>query len=143
MAKAARIQAIKVLDSDGQGSTSQVLAGINYMIQHASNNPNSKKVVNMSLGGQFSRLVNDAVRAAVTKHGLPFFVAAGNTGDDACQYSPASVEEAFTVGGSDRSDRVGWYSCVGSCVNIFAPGSGIASDWIRSPTAAHILDGTR
>ncbi|KAF9361994.1 Suppressor of the cold-sensitive snRNP biogenesis mutant brr1-1 [Mortierella sp. AD094] len=82
------------------------------------------------------------VRVAVTKYGLPFFVAAGNTGDDACQYSPAGVEEAFAVGGSDRSDRVGWYSCIGSCVNIFAPGTGIASDWIRSPTSAHILDGT-
>ncbi|KAG0245945.1 subtilisin-like serine protease [Mortierella sp. GBA43] len=142
VAKAARIRAIKVLDSDGQGSTSQVLAGINYMIRHASNNPNPKKVINMSLGGQFSRPVNDAVRAAVIQHGLPFFVAAGNTGDDACQYSPASVQEAFAVGGSDRLDRVGWYSCVGSCVNIFAPGSGIASDWIRSPSGAHILDGT-
>ncbi|KAF9948073.1 hypothetical protein BGZ70_002375 [Mortierella alpina] len=59
-----------------------------------------------------------------------------------CQYSPAGVKEAFAVGGSDRSDRVGWYSCTGQCVNIFAPGSGITSDWIRSPTSAHILDGT-
>ncbi|KAG0263467.1 hypothetical protein BG011_008760 [Mortierella polycephala] len=142
VAKAARINAIKVLDAEGQGSTSQVLAGINYMIRHASNNPNPRKVINMSVGGQFSRPVNDAVRAAVTRHGLPFFVAAGNTGDDACQYSPAGVEEAFAVGGSDRYDRVGWYSCVGACVSIFAPGSGIPSDWIRSRTAAHVLDGT-
>ncbi|KAF9940622.1 hypothetical protein BGZ67_007260 [Mortierella alpina] len=142
VAKAARIQAIKVLDAEGQGSTSQVMAGINFMIKHASNNPNPKKVINMSLGGQVSRPVNDAVRVAVTQYKLPFFVAAGNTGDDACQYSPAGVKEAFSVGGSDRSDRVGWYSCTGQCVNIFAPGSGITSDWIRSPSSAHILDGT-
>ncbi|GJJ77323.1 hypothetical protein EMPS_09682 [Entomortierella parvispora] len=96
----------------------------------------------MSLGGQYSRPVNDAVRVAVTHHGLPFFVAAGNTGDDACQYSPAGVDEAFTVGGSGRDDRAGWYSCMGSCVDIFAPGSGIASDWIHHTDAAHILDGT-
>ncbi|KAF9951396.1 serine protease [Mortierella alpina] len=142
VAKAARIQAIKVLDAEGQGSTSQVMAGINFMIKHASKNPNPKKVINMSLGGQSSRPVNDAVRVAVTQYGLPFFVAAGNTGDDACQYSPAGVKEAFAVGGSDRSDRVGWYSCTGQCVNLFAPGSGITSDWIRSTTSAHILDGT-
>ncbi|KAF9999603.1 subtilisin-like serine protease, partial [Modicella reniformis] len=142
VAKAARIHAIKVLDSDGQGSTSQVLAGIDYMIQHAINNPNPKKVINMSLGGRFSRTVNDAVRAAVSQHGLPFFVAAGNTGDDACRYSPASAEGAFAVGASDRSDRIGWYSCVGSCVAMFGPGSGITSDWIRSPTSVHIMDGT-
>ncbi|KAI1312260.1 serine protease [Mortierella claussenii] len=142
VAKAATLLAIKVLDSDGQGSTSQILAGINYVIRHAINNPNSKKIVNMSLGGQFSRLVNEAVRAAVTRHNLPFIVAAGNNGDDACQYSPAGVEEAFAVGGTDRSDRVGWYSCVGPCVNIFAPGSSIVSDWIYSSTAANILDGT-
>ncbi|KAF9279052.1 serine protease, partial [Mortierella alpina] len=142
VAKAARIQAIKVLDAEGQGSTSQVMAGINFMIKHAAKNPNPKKVINMSLGGQSSRPVNDAVRVAVTQYGLPFFVAAGNTGDDACQYSPAGVKEAFAVGGSDRSDRVGWYSCTGQCVNLFAPGSGITSDWIRSPSSAHILDGT-
>jgi len=143
VAKKANILAIKVLDSEGQGSTSTVLAGINYVIRHAASNPNPRKVINMSLGGQFSRPVNDAVKEAVSNHGLPFFVAAGNTGDDACQYSPAGVEEAFTVGGSSREDRVGWYSCVGSCVNIFAPGSGITSDWIRRTNAAHILDGTR
>ncbi|KAF9573220.1 serine protease [Mortierella alpina] len=142
VAKAARIQAIKVLDAEGQGSTSQVMAGINFMIKHAAKNPNPKKVINMSLGGQVSRPVNDAVRVAVSQYGLPFFVAAGNTGDDACQYSPAGVKEAFAVGGSDRSDRVGWYSCTGQCVNIFAPGSGITSDWIRSPSSAHVLDGT-
>ncbi|KAK3831044.1 MAG: peptidase S8/S53 domain-containing protein [Linnemannia gamsii] len=142
VAKRARILAVKVLDSEGQGSTSQVLAGINFVINHAISNPNPKKVINMSLGGEFSRPVNDAVRLAVTRHGLPFFVAAGNSGDDACQYSPAGVEEAFAVGGSDRWDKIGWYSCTGTCVKIFAPGSGIPSDWIHSPTAAHILDGT-
>ncbi|KAI7829576.1 peptidase S8/S53 domain-containing protein [Gamsiella multidivaricata] len=142
VAKAARIQAIKVLDSGGQGSTSQVLAGINFMIRHAASNPNRKKIINMSLGGQYSRPVNEVVRTAVLQHNLPFFVAAGNTGDDACQYSPAGAEEAFAVGGSDRSDKAGWYSCVGKCVNIFAPGSGIESDWIQSSEATHVLDGT-
>ena len=143
VAKSARINAVKVLDSEGKGSTSQVLAGINFVIRHASSNPNPKKVINMSLGGDFSRPVNDAVRLAVTQHDLPFFVAAGNSGDDACQYSPAGVEEAFAVGGSDRWDRIGWYSCIGSCVGIFAPGSGIPSDWIHSRNSSHILDGTR
>ncbi|KAF9578651.1 hypothetical protein BGW38_005448 [Lunasporangiospora selenospora] len=142
VAKSARILAVKVLDSEGQGSTSQVLAGINHVTKHAANNPNTKKVINMSLGGQFSRPVNEAVRTAVSKFGLPFFVAAGNTGDDACQYSPAGVEEAFAVGGTDKHDNVGWYSCTGTCVDLFAPGSGIVSDWIRSKTSAHILDGT-
>ncbi|KAG0217228.1 hypothetical protein BGX33_011106 [Mortierella sp. NVP41] len=142
VAKSARINAVKVLDSEGHGSTSQVLAGINFVIHHAVNNLNPKKVINMSLGGEFSRPVNDVVRLAVTRHGLPFFVAAGTSDDDACQYPPAGVEEAFAVGGSDRWDKVGWYSCTGSCVKIFAPGSGIASDRIHSRTAAHILDGT-
>ncbi|KAG0044857.1 subtilisin-like serine protease [Gryganskiella cystojenkinii] len=142
VAKEAQVLAIKVLDAEGQGSTSQVMAGINYMIRHATSNPNPRKVINMSLGGQYSRPVNDAVKIAVNRHGLPFFVAAGNSADDACQYSPAGVDEVFTVGGSDRSDRVGWYSCTGTCVDIFAPGSGIASDWIHSTDGAHILDGT-
>ncbi|KAG0078276.1 hypothetical protein BGZ92_001527 [Podila epicladia] len=142
VAKGVNINAVKVLDAQGQGSTSQVLAGINFVIKHAYSNPNTKKIINMSLGGQFSRPVNDAVRVAVNRYNLPFFVAAGNTGDDACQYSPSGVDEAFAVGGSDRSDKVGWYSCVGSCVNIFAPGSGIHSNWIRSRNSVHMLDGT-
>ncbi|KAF9381168.1 hypothetical protein CPB97_007915 [Podila verticillata] len=142
VAKGVNINAVKVLDAQGQGSTSQVLAGINFVIKHASSNPNSKKIINMSVGGQFSRPVNDAVGVAVNRYNLPFFVAAGNSGDDACQYSPAGVDEAFAVGGSDRSDSVGWYSCTGSCVNIFAPGSGIQSNWIRSRSATHMLDGT-
>ncbi|KAF9330572.1 hypothetical protein BG006_006456 [Podila minutissima] len=142
VAKGVHINAVKVLDAQGQGSTSQVLAGINFVIKHASSNPHTRKIINMSLGGLFSRPVNDAVRVAVNRYNLPFFVAAGNTGDDACQYSPAGVDEAFAVGGSDRSDMVGWYSCVGSCVNIFAPGSGIQSNWIRSRNSVHMLDGT-
>ncbi|KAF9123358.1 hypothetical protein BGW39_009027 [Mortierella sp. 14UC] len=142
VAKRARVFAVKVLDSEGQGSTLQVLAGINFVIHHAVNNLNPKKVINMSLGGEFSRPVNDAVRLAVMRHGLPFFVAAANSGDDACQYSPAGVEEAFAVGGPDRWDKIGWYSRTGSCVKLFAPGSGIPSDWTHSRTVAHILDGT-
>ncbi|KAG0341483.1 subtilisin-like serine protease [Podila humilis] len=142
VAKGVRINAVKVLDAQGQGSTSQVLAGINFVIRHAFNNPNTRKVINMSLGGQFSRPVNDAVRVAVNRYNLPFFVAAGNSGDDACQYSPAGVDEAFAVGGSDRSDKVGWYSCTGSCVSLFAPGSGIQSTWIKGRKSAHMLDGT-
>ncbi|KAF9374055.1 hypothetical protein CPC16_001517 [Podila verticillata] len=142
VAKGVHINAVKVLDAQGQGSTSQVLAGINFVIKHAFNNPNSKKIINMSLGGQFSRPVNDAVREAVNRYKLPFFVAAGNSGDDACQYSPAGADEAFAVGGSDRNDKAGWYSCTGSCVNVFAPGSGIESNWIRSHAATHTMDGT-
>ncbi|ORZ23883.1 peptidase S8/S53 domain-containing protein [Lobosporangium transversale] len=141
VAKAANIYAIKVLNSSGQGSTSQVLAGINHMVRHASKDPSRKKVVNMSLGGTYSKTLNEAVSAAVLEHNLPFFVAAGNTGDDACRYSPAAAPEAFPVGGSDNTDQIGWYSCVGPCVKIFAPGSGIVSDWNR-PGSAKIMDGT-
>ncbi|KAF9397855.1 hypothetical protein BGZ94_006163, partial [Podila epigama] len=142
VAKGARILAVKVLDARGQGSTSQVLAGIHYVIKHAIENPNTKKVINMSLGGAYSRPVNDAVRVAVNRFRLPFFVAAGNSGDDACQYSPAGVEEAFAVGGSNVGDEVGWYSCTGPCVNIFAPGTSIISDWINGRNGEHKLDGT-
>ncbi|KAF9974656.1 hypothetical protein BGZ73_001879 [Actinomortierella ambigua] len=142
VAKEANILAVKVLDRNGQGKTSQVLAGINFVIAHASQNPGRRRVINMSLGGDRSKVVDDAVREAVNRFRIPVFVAAGNTANDACQYSPGGIPESFAVGGTDRNDKKGWYSCTGRCVQLFAPGSAIQSDWNQGRQATHILDGT-
>lgn len=54
-------------------------------------------------------------------------VAAGNSADNACLYSPASTLMAVTVGATDPSDRPAWFSNYGMCVDIHAPGVDITS----------------
>ena len=135
---------IKVLDATGSGPTSVVIAGINYVAQNAA----KFGVANMSLGGGFSQALNDAVTAA-TKVGVVFCVAAGNSGKDVQNYSPASTPSAITVsaltdldaapGGlaanlSDclQDDAIACWSNFGSGVDICAPGVQIKSTWLNA-----------
>jgi len=91
-------------------------------------------VANMSLGGGYSAAVNQAVENAVSA-GVVMAVAAGNDyATDACTKSPASAPSAITVASSTSSDARSSFSNVGSCVDIFAPGSAIVSTVMRSGT---------
>ena len=121
---------MKVLNAQGSGSNSGVIAGINY----AANDQKTRagcangSVANMSLGGSKSSAVNQAAASAVTA-GLFMAVAAGNDGANAANYSPASEPTAFTVGATDSSDRIASFSNYGAVVDIFAPGVSILSTW--------------
>ncbi|WMN61821.1 S8 family peptidase (plasmid) [Pseudoalteromonas xiamenensis] len=137
VAKAANLVGVRVLDCSGSGSYSDVIAGIDWVKQHA----NRPAVANMSLGGGISQAIDDAVNAAV-RSGISFIVAAGNDNDLACNYSPARAQEAITVGASTRLDKRAEYSNFGGCVDVFAPGSDITSTWIGSSTATHVISGT-
>ncbi|WP_462153078.1 S8 family peptidase [Pseudoalteromonas xiamenensis] len=137
VAKAVNLVGVRVLDCSGSGSYSDVIAGIDWVKQHA----NRPAVANMSLGGGISQAIDDAVNAAV-RSGINFVVAAGNDNDLACNYSPARAQEALTVGASTRTDRRAEYSNFGGCVDVFAPGSDITSTWIGSSTATHVISGT-
>lgn len=91
-------------------------------------------VANLSLGGGSSAAVNSAARAIIDA-GVFLAVAAGNSNDDAKNYSPASEESACTVGATDNADARATYSNYGAVVDIFAPGTGILSAWIGGETA--------
>ncbi len=95
----------------------------------------------MSLGGPASEALNTAVNGAVA-NGVVFAVAAGNENTDACSVSPASAASALTVGASDNTDTRAWFSNYGSCLDIFAPGVSIASDYFRSDTDVVAMNGT-
>lgn len=143
VAKRANIIAVKILGRNGSGSTSKVLSGIVWTIAHSMSGGRSplKSVANMSLGGSYSRAINHAVEAAAAQ-GLTFVVAAGNDGEDASGYSPASSPDAITVGATDPGDLRASYSNYGSVVDVFAPGTRIVSTWNTSPVAVHVLSGT-
>ena len=66
----------------------------------------------------------------------------GNDDRDACNYSPAAAEKAVTVGASTLGDERAYFSNVGKCVDIFAPGLNILSTYKGSKTATATLSGT-
>jgi len=145
VSKKAKVVAVKVLRSNGSGTMSDVIRGVEYVAEaHQIAAQSSKKtasVANMSLGGGYSRALNMAVDGAVDA-GVHFAVAAGNDDSDACGYSPASSQNAISVGASTIDDERAWFSNKGKCVDIFAPGKDITSTWIGSPTATNTISGT-
>jgi subtilisin len=142
MAPGARLHAVKVLNSQGSGYTSWIVAGINWV----AGNAGTIEVANMSLGGSgYSQAQYDAIQGAVNK-GVAFAVAAGNSDDDAKNYSPAAFDNVLTVSAladfdgepgwsgsptcrNDQDDTLADFSNWGSAVDIAAPGVCILSTY--------------
>lgn len=141
IARSATLYGVRVLDCNGSGSTADVIEGIDYVISQKNASPGTPVVANMSLGGGLSASLNDAVERAVAA-GVVFAVAAGNENTDACNKSPASAPSALTVGATDNSDSRASYSNYGSCLDIFAPGSGITSAYYTATNAYASMSGT-
>ena len=116
--------AVRVLDNNGSGSYSGVIAGVDYVARTAS----PGDVANMSLGGPYSKSLNDAVILAANK-GIYFSLAAGNESDDASAYSPASAEGAniYTVSAVDGNNVFAWFSNYGLAVDCAGPGVSVLS----------------
>jgi subtilisin family serine protease len=143
VAKGVELVAVRVLDCTGGGTLSGVIAGIDWMTaDHAAGAP---AVANLSLGSGASPALDQAVERSITD-GVTFTVAAGNGAagvpQDACTISPARVSGALTVGAADQSDAAAAFSNYGSCVDVFAPGVSITSDWSTSTTATNTISGT-
>ena len=143
VAKNVNIVAVKVFDCSGAGAPwSNIIAAIEWVMNHAANNGISDKAVaNMSLGGGFIQTVNTAVRN-LHNSGVLTAVAAANSNADACGFSPASEPTAITVGSTTNSDVRSSFSNYGPCLDIFAPGSSITSAWISNDSSTAILSGT-
>ncbi len=139
VAKAVRIVAVRVLNCAGSGTNSGVIAGIDYVsTDHAAGQP---ATANMSLGGGASAALDQAVRNSIAD-GVAYAVAAGNENANACNGSPARVAEAITVGATTTTDARSSFSNYGTCLDLFAPGSGITSAWSTSDTATNTISGT-
>ncbi|MGH3469869.1 MAG: S8 family peptidase, partial [Thermocrispum sp.] len=140
LAKEVKLVAVKVLNCQGSGSYDGVIAGIDWVTgNHQAGAP---AVANMSLGGGASQAVDDAVRRSISD-GVTYALAAGNDyGANACNTSPARTQEAITVGSTTTSDARSSFSNIGSCLDIFAPGSGITSAWNSSDSSTNTISGT-
>jgi subtilisin family serine protease len=144
VAKSVTLVAVRVLNCSGSGSTSGVIAGVDWVTgNHVAGQP---AVANMSLGGGASSALDQAVRNSIAD-GVSYAIAAGNgnvfgVAQNACNYSPARVTEAMTISATDSSDRKASWANYGSCVDWFAPGVSITSAWHTSTTATRTISGT-
>ena len=138
VAKSATVVAVRVLDCNGAGYVSSVIAGINWVI---ATHPGGPGVINLSLGGDANSALDAAVESAAAA-GLVVAVAAGNSSADACSFSPARAPSALTIGATDQNDNRAGYSNTGSCVDLWAPGSAITSAGISGSTSSTTLSGT-
>ncbi|KAL1924017.1 uncharacterized protein VTP21DRAFT_7052 [Calcarisporiella thermophila] len=128
VAKKVKLVAVKVLDKNGSGSWSNIIAGVNWAANDQKNNKKYSSVANMSIQGGKTNALNDAVNNAVDA-GLAMIVCSGNYNDDACKYSPASADKGTCVAASDINDKKASFSNYGSCVDVVGPGVNILSTW--------------
>ncbi|MFJ9112845.1 S8 family serine peptidase [Streptomyces sp. NPDC102283] len=122
VAKKAKLVGVRVLNCQGSGSTSQIVAGMDWVARNAQ----KPAVANMSLGGGSDQAMDDAVQGAINA-GIPVAVAAGNDNRDACNTSPARLPAAITLGSTDSNDGRSSFSNYGRCLDLFAPGGSIVS----------------
>jgi subtilisin family serine protease len=140
VAKNVELVGVRVLGCDGHGYYSWMIAAIDWITarHEAGLGPS---VVNMSLGGSVSSSLNNAIAQSSAK-GVVYAVAAGNSGTNACNYSPASAPEALTVAASTSSDSRASFSNYGLCTDVFAPGTGIRSSTHGTDTSTGSWSGT-
>ena len=140
VAQDVRLVAVRVLDCNGSGSNSGVIAGVDWVTQnHTAGAP---AVANMSLGGGVSSALDTAVNNSIAD-GVTYALAAGNdSGANACNGSPARVAAGLTIGSTTSTDARSSFSNIGSCLDMFAPGSSIMSAWHTGDTATNTISGT-
>ncbi|MEU4729120.1 S8 family serine peptidase [Streptomyces sp. NPDC023588] len=135
VARKANLVSVRVLDCDGKGTLSGIIAGLDWVAKNAK----QPAVLNGSLGGDKSDAVNDAATALSDAGVLPV-IAAGNSAKDACGVSPASAARVVTVAASNEWDEETFFSNFGPCVALYAPGQAIVSAKLGGGSVA--LDGT-
>jgi len=137
VAKGVTLHPVRVLNCSGSGTTSGVVAGINWV----TSNFTGPAVANLSLGGSASSTLDSALQSLIDA-GVTVVVAAGNSDADACNYSPSRLADAITVGATTSTDARASYSNYGSCLDLFAPGSSILSAYYSSDSATATMSGT-
>jgi subtilisin family serine protease len=131
VAKQSFLRGVRVLDCNGKGTISGIIAGLDWVAA----NHVKPAVANMSLLSGKSTIFNAAVDN-LANAGVFVAVAAGNGDADACNYSPSSASNVFTIAASDKLDNRASFSNYGACVTAYAPGVGVRSAWLNSGTAS-------
>jgi len=123
VAPQASLLVAKVLNRQGSGYLSDVIAGIDYCVQSGA------KVVSMSLGSNSDvQAFHNAVDVAYA-NGVLLVAAAGNDYGGAVSY-PAAYSSVVAVSATDSNDNLASFSNVGSKVELAAPGVNVLSTWM-------------
>ena len=134
VAPAAPLVGVKVLNCQGSGTMSGVIAGVDWVTANAAT-AGVPAIANMSLGGGVSAALDEAVRRSADS-GVFYSIAAGNSGADACDSSPARAgvgaggqkdNGIMTTAAIDTNDNEASWSNYGNCVDVWAPGVSILS----------------
>ena len=138
VAPGARVHSYKVLDHEGSGYLSDIIAAIQQVIQWRQNNTQTPAVINLSLGGYSGTTTYNSldlsVLSAVRDHNLPCVVAAGNDAYNAWYFTPSHVREALTVGAYNVNNQFSSFSNYGSVVDLLAPGENVLTTALGSGT---------
>merc|ERR1719197_1100174 len=138
VAPSAQVKSVKVLGDNGSGSWSWSYEALDWLAT-SSVRP---AIASMSLGGSGVVAGMDTAVDAAVGAGVTVVVAAGNSNSDACNFSPAFVPSAVTVGSTDSTDTRSYFSNYGTCVDIWAPGSSVTSLSHTSDTGTATFSGT-
>jgi subtilisin family serine protease len=133
----------KVLDSQGSGFFSDVVAGIYWAVDGPDGVAGTKDdfkpdAINLSIGTSApfvykgycnSKMpeMTKAIKYAVDR-GVLVVVAAGNLGTSGVSI-PGCISYALTVGAVDSNDKIASFSGRGKAVDVTAPGSSLISTW--------------
>lgn len=138
VANGVTLHSVRILDCAGSGTSAQFLAGLDYVTANHTN----PAVASMSVGfNGIVTTVDTAVRNMIAS-GVTTVVAAGNSSQDACNFTPSRVTEAIVVAASDSKDGRASFSNSGACVDLYAPGVAVWSAWYTADNALQRLDGT-
>lgn len=137
IAKSVTLVPVRVFGCTGGAANSTIIAGMDWV----RTNHVKPAVVNMSLGGPAASAIDTAANNLINA-GVTVVVAAGNDNQNACNFSPARVANAITVGSTTSTDARSSFSNFGTCLDLFAPGSSIKSAWWTSNTATNTISGT-
>ncbi|CAE6469614.1 unnamed protein product [Rhizoctonia solani] len=140
LATASKIIAVKICSDAGRCPSSDIIAGVNFVVSRAASS-GRPSVVNMSVGGPGDSAIDSAVSRAIGR-GIHFTVAAGNENQNAGNVSPARVAAANTVGSVDSSNRKAGTSNYGAALDVWARGVNVRSAWIGSNSAVNTISGT-
>ena len=129
---------VKVIRSNGRGSASALVRGINWAVNSGAN------IINMSLGNaSYSRDVEAAIQNAY-EHNVTVVAAMGNGKGNLgsnIRYYPAGYDHVIAVAATDRTNTRTKFSHYGSWCSLAAPGQGILSTTLTG-TGYGLLSGT-
>ena len=139
VAKGVTIVPVRVAQCTGTVYWSDFIAGLDWIAAH--HQDGVPAVANASIYGPISDALDAAIRNVIAD-GIVVSVAAGNSGRDACAYSPGREQQSLTVAATANDDSQASFSNWGACIDVYAPGVDISSSSSRSDTGSTKMSGT-